>query len=146
MNWDTFASIATAIGVGIAAWQIWESKKLTSAAFEDSYDQQYRELIYTIPVNALLGKPLSEAEEISARESVYNYLDLCNEQIYQRKKNRISEDRWNEWALGIKENINRPYIKQVWEEVKDCAPDSFSFIERLERDSFGSDPRVWKNA
>lgn len=146
MNWDTFASLATAVGVGIAAWQIWESKRLASAAFEDSFDQQYRELSFSIPVNALLGKSLTKDEKASARESVYNYLDLCNEQIFQRKKKRISKDRWNEWALGIRENISRPYIGDVWREVKDSAKGSFSFLERLEQENFESDPADWKNS
>lgn len=145
MSWDTIASIATAIGVFMAAWQIWESRKLAEATFEDSFDQQYRALSHMIPVNALLGKPLSDEEKSIAREAVYNYLDLCNEQIFQRFKSRISKDRWCEWSLGIKENINRPFIKSVWNEVKDSAPNSFSFLEKLENESFNTDPKVWKN-
>lgn len=145
MNWDTVASLATAVGVGIAAWQIWETKKLAGAAFEDSFDKQYRELSFSIPVNALLGKPLADEEKSRARESVYNYLDLCNEQIFQRTKNRISEDRWDEWALGIKDNIVRPFINEVWQEVKKSAPGSFSFLERLESEKFESDPTEWRS-
>jgi hypothetical protein len=144
MNWEVIASIATAIGVFIAAWQIWESRKLTEATFEDSFDQQYRELIYTIPVNALLGKPLDDGKEDQARETVYNYLDLCNEQIYQRAKDRISKERWNEWSSGIKENLSRPFFLSVWDEVKESASDSFSFLERLENEKFKTDPITWK--
>jgi len=146
VNWDSIASIATAIGVGIAAWQIWESRKLTGASFEDSFDQQYRELSFTIPVNALLGKPLDEGKEDQARESVYNYLDLCNEQIYQRAKRRISEERWHEWASGIEGNLSRPFFLVVWEDVKKHTPGAFSFLERLEKNGYTSDPARWKNA
>jgi len=146
MNWDSIASIATAIGVGIAAWQIWEARKLTSAAFEDSFDQQYRELSYNIPVNALLGKPLDTGKEDQAREAVYNYLDLCNEQIYQRSKKRISEERWHEWASGIEANLSRPFFLAVWLEVKESSAGSFSFLERLENNGYGTDPATWKNA
>ena len=146
MNWDSIASIATAIGVGIAAWQIWESRKLSGALFEDSFDQQYRELSHTIPVNALLGKPLDEGKEDQAREAVYNYLDLCNEQIYQRAKHRISEERWHEWSSGIEVNLGRPFFLCVWNEVKESASGSFSFLERLENEKFTSDPAKWKNA
>jgi hypothetical protein len=145
MNWDNIASIATAIGVCIAAWQIWESRKLSSASFEDSFDQQYRELSYTIPVNAFLGKPLDDGKEGQAREAVYNYLDLCNEQIYQRAKHRISKERWNEWSSGIEENLGRPFFLSVWNEVKKSASGSFSFLEQLENEKFASDPATWKN-
>ena len=56
MNWDTIASIATAIGVIFAACQIWQSKRLAQVTFEDSLDQQYRDLAMQIPVDVLLGK------------------------------------------------------------------------------------------
>lgn len=146
MNWDSIASIATAIGVGIAAWQIWESRKLSSAEFEDSFDQQYRELSYSIPVDALLGKELDEGKENDAREAVYNYLDLCNEQIYQRSKKRVSKERWHEWSLGISHNLSRPFFRSVWDEVKKEAPNSFSFLEALEKEGFEIDPVKIKNA
>ncbi len=140
MNWDSIASIATAIGVAVAARQIWESRKLSSAAFEDSFDQQYRELSYTIPVDALLGKPLDKAKETEAREAVYNYLDLCNEQIYQRSMKRVSKERWHEWSSGIASHLSRPFFKQIWDEVKLTAPGSFSFLEALEKEQFAIDP------
>ena len=92
MNWDTIASVATAIGVCIAAWQIWESKKLAQTSFEDGLDQQYRNLAMDIPVDALIGKPVDD-ESGKLREIIYNYLDLCNEQIYLRKIKRISKNR-----------------------------------------------------
>ena len=146
MSSDSIVSIATAIGVAIAAWQIWESRKLNGAAFEDSFDQQYRELSYTIPVDALLGKELDKTKEVQAREAVYNYLDLCNEQVYQRAKKRVSKERWHEWALGIKLNLSRPFFKQVWQEVKESTPGFFSFLEELEKEGFEVDPVDIRNA
>lgn len=113
MSLENLASIATAIGVAVAVWQIWESRKLNSASFDDSFDQQYRELSFSIPVDALLGKDLDKEKEGIARESVYNYLDLCNEQIYQRAKKRVSKERWHEWCLGIEHNLSRPFFKNV---------------------------------
>ncbi len=59
-DWDTIASIATAIGVCIAAWQILESRKLAQTSFEDGLDQQYRTLVKDIPVDALIGKPVDD--------------------------------------------------------------------------------------
>ena len=60
MNWDwnTIASLATAVGVGIAAWQIWENRKLAQTTFEDSLDKQYRSLVMQIPVDVLIGKAI----------------------------------------------------------------------------------------
>ena len=121
--WNTIASIATAIGVCIAAWQIWESRKLSQTSFEDSLDQQYRNLAMDIPVDALIGKHVAD-EKGELRETIYNYLDLCNEQIYLRGKKRISKNRWKDWNIGIKENLAKPAFKVVWDEIKGTAPNT----------------------
>lgn len=150
MSFDTLASMATTIGVLIgacgvlvAAWEIRQSKKLSEAAFEDSFDQQYRELSHEIPVDALLGQSLDEDKKNQAREAIYNYLDLCNEQVYQRVKKRVSRARWREWSSGIKANLSRPFFNEIWVEVKIEAKGSFSFLERLEQEDFKSDPAKW---
>lgn len=143
MDWNTIASLATAVGVGIAAWQIWESRNLAQTTFEDSLDQQYRNLIMQIPVDVLLDKqtPVKKKEEV--REIIYNYLDLCNEQTYLRKKKRVTRPRWNTWCEGIRDNINKPAFKEVWEEVKLEAPASFSSLTQLEKECFDCDPVKW---
>jgi hypothetical protein len=94
---ENIASIATAIGVAFAAWQIFQTHRLAQTTFEDSLDQQYRSLAMLIPVNALIGKSIPENEKKEVREIIYNYLDLCNEQIYLRVKNRVTENRWKDW-------------------------------------------------
>jgi hypothetical protein len=144
MNWDTIASVATAIGVCIAAWQIWESKKLARTSFEDGLDQQYRNLAMDIPVDALIGKPVDD-ESGKLREIIYNYLDLCNEQIYLRKIKRISKNRWKDWNIGIKDNLSKPAFKVVWDEIKETAPNTFTALESLEKNKFEIDPAHCKN-
>lgn len=143
MSWEGIASIATAIGVAIAAWQIWESRKIASAAYEDAYDQQYRQLIYQIPVDVLLDKPLISEHKKRAREAIYNYLDLCNEQVYQRSKKKISTARWNEWRKGIETNLKVQAIAEVWEEVHAHNPNNFSFLSKLVESSYKIDPSTW---
>ncbi len=144
MNWDTIAALATAVGVAVAAWQINESRKLSQSSFEDSLDQQYRELAYGIPVDALIGKPVQESQKMETRELIYNYLDLSNEQIFLRKKNKISNDAWSDWSSGIQAHLKKVAFKIVWDEVKEHSPGSFSFLERLESEEFKTDPVVWK--
>ncbi len=144
MNWDTIAALATAVGVAVAAWQINESRKLSQSSFEDSLDQQYRELAYGIPVDALIGKPVQESQKMETRELIYNYLDLSNEQVFLRKKNKISNDAWKDWSSGIQSHLKKVAFKTVWEEVKEHSPGSFSFLERLEREDFQCDPIGWK--
>jgi len=144
MNWDTIASIATSIGVGIAAWQIWESRKLAQTTFEDSFDQQYRNMTMQIPVDVLIGKSAPKEKKEEIREIIYNYLDLCNEQIYLRKKKRISVIRWIDWSSGIKENLEKQAFREVWDEIKKESPQTFSFLSKLEENYFKCDPAKWK--
>jgi hypothetical protein len=143
MNLNTLASLATAIGVCIAAWQIWESRKLAQTSFEDGLDQQYRKLAMDIPVDALIGKPINDNKKDDLREIIYNYLDLCNEQTYLRQKKRISKNRWKEWNDGIKDNLAKPAFKQVWDEIKDKAPRAFTALDLLEKGEFKIDPTKW---
>ena len=71
MSLDTIASIATALGVFFAAWQILQNKKISQNSFEDNLDQQYRQLAMAIPVDALIGEPISKNKE-ELREIIYN--------------------------------------------------------------------------
>lgn len=131
------ASLATTLGIPVAAWQLRESRKLAQVEFEDSLDQQYRELARDIPYKVFLGDQLPEddCEVTLIKELIYNYLDLSNEQAYYHKQGRISADTWISWQQGILTNINKPGIAVVWEEVKTRAPGSFSNLEALEQES-----------
>ena len=143
MFWGTIASIATSLGVGIAAWQIWQSRKLAQTAFEDSLDQQYRNLAMQIPVDVLIGRPTPIEKKAVVRELIYNYLDLCNEQVYLRKRGRVKKVRWKDWCDGIRDNLKNPAFREVWEEVKRESPSTFSFLVSLEEKGFDSDPAKW---
>ena len=145
LNCENIASIATAIGVFVACYQFYDSKKINKTSFEDSIDQQYRNLSMEIPVDALLGKEISK-DKLELRELIYNYLDLCNEQIFLRKSKRISSERWKGWCEGIESNLSKPAFLEVWNEIKREAPDTFSYLEKLVTDKFETDPIEWENA
>ena len=110
--------------------------KLALTTFEDSLDQQYRNIVMQIPVDALLGRAIPDEERRKVREIIYNYLDLCNEQAYLRKKKCITEARWKEWKEGIANNIKKPAFKEVWDEVKGEVPTTFSSLKELEDHNF----------
>lgn len=134
-----FAVVIAAIGVLVTAKQLSLSRKLAQTTFEDSIDQQYRLLARDIPVDILID----ECKEVDERyrELIFNYLDLCNEQIYLRAKERVSHERWQDWCTGIEENLSKESFKSVWEEVKSKA--SFTYLNRLEDDQFSTDPKDW---
>jgi hypothetical protein len=144
IDWNSLVSLATAAGVLIAAFQLRISSKIAQTEFEDSIDQQYRQLSKDIPVDALIGKSVSEEKKDMTRELVYNYLDLCNEQIFLRKRRRIRKDTWTDWCNGIASNIEKPEFKRVWLEIKQESPETFTFLEKLEKANFSEDPVTWK--
>jgi len=80
---------------------------------------------------------------METRELIYNYIDLCNEQVFLRKRNRISTDTWLDWCSGMKHNLNKIAFTEVWGEIKYEAASSFSFLEKLEETGFDTDPINW---
>jgi hypothetical protein len=125
------ASIATAIGVLVAGWQLVLSKRLASMQFEDDMAAQYRELIRRIPVGALLGEEISEEDYRGALPAFYHYFDLSNEQAFLHERGRIAHSTWNEWRSGIHQNLARPAFLKAWNEVSTRAPDSFDELRRV---------------
>jgi len=143
IDWNSIVSIFTAIGVLVAAFQLRVSSKIAQSEFEDSIDQQYRELAKEIPVDALIGKTVSDDKIELTRELIYNYLDLCNEQIFLRKKKRVRKDTWADWLTGIESNLAKSEFKKVWSEIKLESPKTFTFLEKLEESKFSEDPAKW---
>jgi len=144
IDWNSTVSIFTTIGVLVAAFQLRVSSEIAQSEFEDSIDQQYRELAKGIPVDALIGKSVSEDKKELTRELIYNYLDLCNEQIFLRKKKRVRKDTWTDWCSGIELNLEKSEFNKVWSEIKLEAPKTFTFLEKLETSGFREDPLKWK--
>lgn len=143
MNWQTLSSVGTFLGVIFAAYQIGQQKRISQSNFEDSLDQQYRSLIREIPVDALIGQEVEEAKKEVTREAIYNYLDLCNEQVYLRKNNRITRERWLIWQEGIEANLNKIEFQKIYKEVYDSEPDTFTSLFKLTESNFLYDPKKW---
>lgn len=102
------ASAATAVGVGIAASQLFATRRQAVAAFEDSLASQYRSIIERLPIEALLGEPIDGTLRSASLAHFYRYFDLCNEQAFLHKRGRISEQTWKTWKDGILSNLRRP--------------------------------------
>ena len=149
MEWpeiiELSVSVVIAIGVVIAAYQIWHAKQQSVATFEDVFTRQYREIIQRIPVKALLNEELSENDFQAALNEIYNYIDLTNEQIFLRRQKRIRLKTWGNWLDGIKANLALPAFKRSWELIKEKTPDDFfEELRRLEITKFEADPKSWK--
>ncbi|MFW5452786.1 hypothetical protein [Thioalkalivibrio sulfidiphilus] len=137
------AGFATAIGVAIAAWQIWRTAEQSKTTFEDALSKEYRELIRAVPYKALIGQELTDDEILGCKDAIFNYLDFCNQQIYLRSKKRIRCDTWMEWQDGMKVNMTLPLFSEVAAEVFSQLPDVFEGLRRVMQEGFKSDPAQW---
>jgi hypothetical protein len=146
MNWieivTLLSSLATTVGVFFAWYQIRRTGDLHRIQFEDSLSREYRELIQRIPVKALLGKELRDDEFNDARPFLFHYLNLTNDQIFLRSKDRVSLDTWIDWRGGIKVNMALPAVARMWSEVE-ANSDNFLELRQLIKDGYGGDPKLW---
>jgi hypothetical protein len=137
------ATALTALGVLVAAWQLWLTKVQNATRFEDDLMAEYRKLIRKIPVKALLGQELTEWEFSEAYAALYHYIDLSNEEVFLRQRDRVTKKTWEYWRDGIKLNLSRPAFKKAWDEIKPADPGFFTELRRLERSEFVDDPKRW---
>jgi len=146
MTAELMASAATAIGVAVAAWQIWLSRRQAVTDFEDQLNREYRALLDQIPLSALLGEDLPEDEYGRALPAFFRYIDLSNEQVFLRVRGRVSRQTWMNWQEGISNNLRKPAFARAWREIAQRAPDSFAELRMLEREDHTTDPRRWSRA
>src|ERR1035437_3523666 len=123
----TISSFATAIGVLIAAWQLWRAYRQSITTFEDSLASEYRELAATLPTKALLGERLTDREHNDSFDKFYRYFDLSNEQAFLHGCGRISLSTWQFWREGIASHLRSPAFRRAWNEV--CRRDKAVFSE-----------------
>lgn len=150
MEWPTAidwanlaANVATAFGVALAAVGLWVTKAQAVTAYEDSISTEYRQLVKCIPVKALLGENLTDAEANNSLAAIYNYIDFTNEQIYLRQQGRIRKATWESWSEGIAVNMRRAVFQEAWEKIKAKSPGSFVELRTLEANNFKGDPKSW---
>lgn len=148
MNLDliqTTANVAAAIGVLLAAWELWQTQKQAVTDFEDEFPREYRELTKELPVKALLGEKLEGYEAEKALPAFFRYVDLCNEQVFLRQNERVSLATWRSWCGGMKSNLKLPAFRAAWDQIKNKT-DCFAELERLEGSGFEDDPASWGSA
>jgi len=128
---SALANVATAIAVIVAAWQLLLSQQQSVTTFEDSLAKEYRDIAATLPVKALLGEPLTEAEHTDKFDEFYRYFDLFNQQVFLRKSGRVSDKTWGFWKDGIGSNLKRPAFARAWSDVAARCNGDFSELRAI---------------
>jgi hypothetical protein len=125
------ASVATSLGALVAGSQLWFVRQQGRTVFEDQLTEQYRAIIHGLPIEALLGGHLDDDQIKQALPAFFRYFDLCNEQAYLRKRRRIRENTWREWAAGIHDNMDRQAFARAWSIIAVRAYPSFAELRKL---------------
>ena len=115
---EAVTSVATAIGVAIAVWELRQSSRQARTQFEDGLNAEYRRILANVPLDALLGRPLDEPTLKASLREFHDYFDLCNEQVFLSNNRRVSPETWESWKEGIEQHLRRPAFRQAWEELE----------------------------
>ena len=136
---QTIASIATAIGVALAAWQLLITRRQAQSTFEDSLIEQYRAIASNLPLEALLGRTLNESALDESLRAFYNYFDLSNEQAFLAAQGRLRTQTWANWREGIQQHLGRPAFAQAWQRLAPDLEGSFDDLRQLILSTLPSD-------
>lgn len=142
-EYSFLAPYATAAGVAVAMIQLWRAATQAVTTFEDSISKEYREITRRIPYKALVGMEMTEEEEYAALNEVYNYMDLCNEQVFLRRAKRVRKSTWNDWQDGMRLNFGLPFFQEASSEILVRLPTAFNELRRLKDLDYRADPRKW---
>jgi hypothetical protein len=140
--WTAIGAIATVIGVGLVLWQMESMRDQARADCNDKMSSEYRALITQLPIRAIYGEDLSDAEFQEVLPVLYGYFDLSNQQILLRNQKRVNEGTWHEWSTGIKSNLNLPVFDRAWKLVQLKKPHDFQELSRFQG-VVSDDPRRW---
>lgn len=122
------ATVATAIAVFQGTKRLGKSQART--AFEDDMSREYREILKSIPIAALLNYELAPDKYAESLRAFFLYIDLCNEQVFLHEDKRISEKTWEIWSAGICSNMTLPAFAMAWAEIRSNSK-SFDELDRF---------------
>jgi len=133
---QSIGAIATAMGVGIAAFQLWRAKQQATTAFEDDMAREYRSICKNLPTRVFFGESLSTSEMAGLLDDFYSYFDLSNSQVFFRQSGRVSENTWNLWAAGMRANLSLAAFSMAWSQIGPRVGTSFHEYKKSCRRAF----------
>ena len=146
---STVASAATAMGVAVAAWQLRIVRLQDKSAFERQFSDRYRTIRERLPLMALIGNEdgisWDECDD-DLKRALFDYFELCEEEVFYRSVRRVSKRTWFEWAEGMQSNLRNPVFRVGWHELSAAAPQQFTDFRAVinAEGSFSDPPRRWR--
>ena len=123
--------------------QLWRGLNQARTNFEDAMSKEYREIIRRIPYKALIGADLMDDEKELAYNEIFNYMDLCNEQVFLRMSGRVRRKVWKSWQEGMETNFSLKIFEHASNEIISKLPNNFKELQKVQSRGYRTDPRYW---
>lgn len=101
------------IALAIAAYQLYQSNRIRKHEFEDIYVQRYWQIMDQL--DSRQKQSLYKADEAqvlatdeNAREALWKFLELCEDQADLRAVNMVTTSTWSQWHGGVRKAASRP--------------------------------------
>ncbi|MCP4179613.1 MAG: hypothetical protein GY756_17785 [bacterium] len=118
---------------GVSKTQM-ENDKFFKKLFRD-FNLRYTELnesLYHITGSSKSIEKLTFKE----KDKIYDYFNLCAEEYYWYKKNRINKTVWQSWKNGMNFWYSKPIIKEMWEKELANSNSKASYYMKSNEDFF----------
>lgn len=134
MDWNLATTIITAVSGGILSYlAIRFTNKYSDKTDKFNEDMIFHQLFRDFnsrygQVNFYLQKLLEKSKDESytlenlnndadLRDKMMDYFNICSEELYWRKKERISDDVWDAWEIGMNYWYREiPILRELWKE------------------------------
>jgi hypothetical protein len=149
---ENLIPLVVSAGFILTLYELKQFEKAEKTKLENKLNKEYRELVREIPIEAMLDDDVdwdSDTPEVDRVSVIYPYIDLTNQQIFLRKKGKITYSRWKDWEEGIRIHLSQDEFQRAWEKIKDetnyDGVKSFDELRALESppQNFDTDPHYW---
>jgi hypothetical protein len=84
--------------------------------FEEKYVERYWSILDDLSLEAI---SLSDSDPgRDDQHAIRKYILLREDELQLRKSGYISDSTYDEWAVGMRDQLAQPMFKAVWEQVK----------------------------
>jgi hypothetical protein len=106
---DIVALAGVFVAIGIFILQGRKANYIRRQEFADSYVQRYWEIREKFPMRVRIDGYLRTGGELRLDEeqvrAIWDYLELCEDEIDLRKQGTITYETWKIWAEGIESSV-----------------------------------------
>jgi len=130
------ANVATAVGLVGVAWQLVLNRRKMTAAFERTFVDRYEKIIQNVPLRILLGGKVDPVKSPDVLRAMFDYFELCEEELYFRKKRKVSDTTWNDWSEGMALHLRKFGFKAAWMHLSEATAGAQESAKLIRNEQF----------